>query len=88
MAAKFHHTRSSGLRAVVKAMSSETLFAIIAKRDLDCEQVDIVTAFLNSMLQELTYVEPPEGYREDGYVWLLKRALSGLNSPPTSVITP
>jgi hypothetical protein len=59
-------------------MSFKTLFAIIAKRDLDCEQVIIVTAFLNSILKKPTYVKPPEGYRDDGYVWLLKRALYGL----------
>jgi len=74
----FHETYA----AVVKAMSFKTLFAIIAKRDLDCEQVDIVTAFLNSLLQEPTYVEPPEGYREEEYVWLLKRALYGLKQSP------
>jgi len=30
----------------------KTLFAMITKRDLDCEHIAIVTAFLNSRLHE------------------------------------
>jgi hypothetical protein len=63
-------------------MSFKTLFATIVKRDLDYERVDIVTAFLNSLLREDVYVEAPEAYREEGYVWFLKRAIYGLKQSP------
>jgi hypothetical protein len=63
-------------------MSFKTLFATIAKRDLDYERVDIVTAFLNSLLREDVYVEAPEAYREEGYVWFLKPAIYGLKQSP------
>lgn len=61
--------------AVVKAMSFKALFALTAYLDQECEQVDIITAFLNSPLKELGYADPPEGYRIEICVWLLKRAL-------------
>ena len=41
--------------------------------------LDIKTAFLKSKLQEEIYMEPTEGYKNDkGYVWLMLRALYGL----------
>lgn len=41
--------------------------------------MDVVTAFLNSELEERVYLEPPEGFPEDNdEVWLLKKALYGL----------
>ena len=67
--------------AVVKAMSFKTLFAIVAHKDYDCEQADIPTAFLNSFLGQTVYCWPPEGY-DEGYIWLLKRALYGLKQSP------
>ena len=63
---------SDTFAAVVKAMSFKTLFATVARKDHDCEQCNIITAFLNSLLKEEVCVKPPEGYREEGYVWLLK----------------
>ena len=69
--------------SVVKAQSFKTLFAIVVKFDLDCEQIDVITAFLNSVLKEVIYVEQPKGY-EIGYnlVYLLLRALYSLKQAP------
>ena len=63
---------------VVKIMSFKTLFAIVVKKNYDCEQVNITTAFLNASLNEEIYVMSSKNYREEEYVWLLKRALYDL----------
>ncbi|GJP38997.1 hypothetical protein CLOM_g23395 [Closterium sp. NIES-68] len=45
--------------------------------------MDIVTAFLNGVLEEETYMEQPEGYNDgSGRVWKLKKALYGLKQAP------
>jgi len=49
-------------------MSFKTLFVIIVKQDLNCEQVNIVIVFLNSTLQESIYVKSSKSYRENEYV--------------------
>ncbi len=38
-------------------MSFKTLFTIMAHFDLESEQMDVVIAFLNSIIDELIYVE-------------------------------
>ncbi len=38
-------------------MSFKTLFTMIAHFNLESEQIDVVTAFLNSIIDELIYVE-------------------------------
>ena len=63
---------------VVKIMSFKTLFAIVVKKDYDCEQMNITIAFLNASLNEKIYIMPSKDYREKEYVWLLKRALYDL----------
>ena len=45
--------------------------------------MDVVTAFLNGDLEEEIYVEPPEGFAEQGdYVWRLRKTLYGLKQSP------
>ena len=47
--------------------------------------MDVNTAFLNSDLDEVVYVEQPEGYEVPGkedYVCLLRKALYGLKQSP------
>ena len=70
--------------SVVKSMSFKVLFAIMAYYDLDCEQMDVITAFLNALLREIIYVEQPKGYvkGEGNLVCLLLRALHGLKQSP------
>lgn len=69
--------------SVVKSMSFKALFAIMAHYDLDCEQMDVITAFLNAPLKETIYVEQSKGYEQGGnMVCLLQRALYGLKQSP------
>ncbi len=42
---------------VVKLISFKTLFTIMAYFNLESEQMDVVTAFLNSIIDKLIYVE-------------------------------
>jgi len=53
---------------VVKIMLFKILFVIIAKRNFDCEQVNIVIVFLNLILQEFIYVKSLKSYRENKYI--------------------
>lgn len=47
---------------VVKPMTYKILFSIAASLDLDIEQMDVKTAFLNSPISEDVYVEQPHGF--------------------------
>lgn len=47
---------------VVKPMSYKILFSIAASHDLDIDQMDVKTAFLNSPIHEEVYVEQPHGF--------------------------
>jgi len=38
------------------------LLALVAADDLECDSIDITTAFLNGDLEEEIYMKPPEGY--------------------------
>jgi len=40
------------------------LFALVAADDLECDSIDITTAFLNGDLEEEIYMKPPEGYEQ------------------------
>lgn len=42
--------------------------------------MDGITAFLDSLLHQVMYIDPPEGYEDPEYVWLLRRALYGLKT--------
>jgi hypothetical protein len=57
------------------------LLAIAAVFDLEVEQMDAVTAFLNGITKDTIYVELPDGYKDGDLVCLLLRALYGLNLP-------
>lgn len=47
---------------VVKPMSYKILFSLAASLDLEIEQMDVKTAFLNSPIDEDVYVEQPHGF--------------------------
>lgn len=53
---------------VVKAASYRILFALLAKYEWHCHQMDVVTAFLNVDLEEEVYLLPPDGFPEPGKV--------------------
>ena len=68
---------------VVKSPSYRTLFAIAAERRLHAEQMDIVTAFLYGLVDELIYVTQPEGFIKDpDLVCQLIKALYDLKQAP------
>ncbi len=51
----------------------------MALLDLELEQIDTITAFLNGIMSgDYIYIELPDGYGMDGMVGLLKRGLYGL----------
>lgn len=47
--------------AVIKPMAFRVLFAIAAFYDLDIDQMDVKTAFLYGLIDQLIYVEIPKG---------------------------
>ena len=47
--------------AVVKPMAFRILFAIATFLDLDIDQMDVKTAFLYGLIDQLMYVEIPKG---------------------------
>ena len=51
--------------SVVKPMSYKILFNIAASLNLDIQQMDVKTAFLNSPINEEVYVEQPHGFEVD-----------------------
>jgi hypothetical protein len=71
---------------VAKYTSIRTLIAILAgRRNVKIHQMDVNTAFLYSDLDEVVYVEQPEGFAVPGkedWVLLLNKALYGLKQSP------
>ena len=68
---------------VVKHCSIRILLAIVNQFDLELEQIDVKTAFLHGDLEEIIYMQQPEGFsEEEGKVCLLKKSLYGLKQSP------
>lgn len=70
---------------VVKFSTVRSLLAIVAAEDYECEQMDVVTAFLNGDLDEDIYMKIPEGLKDEaneGKVCKLNKALYGLKQAP------
>jgi len=77
----YYHT----FAPVVKFTTIRTLFALIASEDWECEQMDVVTAFLNGDLDEDIYMHIPEGLKtaeNEDRVCKLNKALYGLKQAP------
>ena len=81
---------------VAKFMTFRILLALAAKYNWEVEQMDVVTAFLNPLLQEEVYMELPEGYaltkdcpRTSGgrIVCRLRKCLYGLKQAPRAWYT-
>jgi hypothetical protein len=57
--------------------------ALVNYYNLECDQVDIVSAFLNGDLEETNYMDPPEGSNiPQGHVIHLLKSLYGLKQSP------
>lgn len=68
--------------ATLAAKTGRLIFALVAGFDLESRQLDAINAFLNSELTEIVYTQLPDGFRQKGQVWKLKRALYGLRTSP------
>ena len=68
--------------ATLAARSFRLLIAIIAYFDLDTTQLDAVTAFLNSRLEDQVYARLPPGQRRKGMCLKIMKALYGLPQSP------
>ena len=75
-------THQDTYAATLAYRTFRALMALAAAFDLEIAQLDAVNAFLNSPINEETYVEYPEGFREPGKVLQLKKALYGLRQSP------
>src|SRR5579859_1164046 len=66
------------LLPVAKLVSIRVLFAIAASLDLEIHQMDVVSAFLASKLDEKIYMEFPDGFKNSDKVGLLGKSIYGL----------
>ena len=60
---------------VVKSMSYKVLFVIVAKKNLNAKQMNIIIVFLNFMLKKRIYIWSFENYEKTNWIWLLRRVL-------------
>jgi len=70
---------------VVKFNTFRTLLAFAIQNDLLLHQMDVVTAFLNGIIDQETYMEQPDGYAvrgQESKVYKLKRSLHGQKQSP------
>ncbi|CAI5478185.1 unnamed protein product [Closterium sp. Yama58-4] len=68
---------------MVKPTTLRTLLTGAAIKGWVVKQLDIVTAFLNGILEEEIFMAQPEGFDDgSGRVWKLKKALYGLKQAP------
>src|SRR5579859_3563479 len=63
---------------VAKLVSIRVLFAIVASLDLEIHQMDVVSAFLASKVEEKIYREFPDGFKNGDKVGLLGKSIYGL----------
>jgi len=70
---------------VVKHISIRILMSIVVADDMELEQMDVKTALLHGELDQVLYMEQPEGFEADpnkDQVCLLKKSLYGLKQAP------
>ena len=70
---------------VVSLAAVRCFLALVAHFDLECDQMDVVTAFLNGELDEDIYMEVPAGFKDPNrphLVCKLQKALYGLKQAP------
>ena len=68
--------------ATLASKSLCILLALIARWDLESRQLDAVNAFPNAKLDEVVYIELPDGFKIQGKIALLLQALYGLRRSP------
>jgi len=75
-------THQDTYAATLAAWIFRSLMAVTAAFDLEAYQLDAISAFTNSDLDEVVHCKYPEGFERDGYCLLLLRALYGLRRSP------
>jgi hypothetical protein len=69
--------------SVVHKDSMRVFLSIVNHLDLECDQVDIIGAFLNGEIDRELYVDPPQGSEiPAGHVLKLRKSLYGLKQSP------
>ena len=63
---------------VVKSCTTQVLNALAAHYGWNIEQMDAVTAYLNSDIDVILYIETPTGYKIVGKICLLRKTIYGL----------
>lgn len=79
----YHETFSP----VVRYSTIRMLLAIAAEFNMDIDQMDVTTAFLNGDLQENVFMEQPEGFEikgKENMVYKLNKAIYGLKQAAKS----
>ena len=69
---------SNTYTVTLASKSFRVLLAIIAYFNLEVDQLDVVSAFLNSSMDEKVYIRHPAGFFKYGWCLLLLCALYGL----------
>lgn len=72
---------------VVRYSTIRILLALAAQNDLEMEHLDVKTAFLNGDLEEIVFMEQPEGFikeRSENKVYRLNKAIYGLKQAAKS----
>ena len=72
---------------VARYTSIKTTMALASMMKWDLCQMDVNTSFLNGVIEEEVYIEPPQGFEVEDKVpniCKLKKALYGLNQYPRS----
>lgn len=65
-----------------KYKSLRVMLSIAARRDMELRQLDVPQAFTQAALDEVVYMEMPEGFEVPGMVCRLKKSLYGLKQAP------
>ena len=69
---------------MVRFCSVRTLLAIAAAEDLDLDQMDVKTAFLDGKLEDEVYRSQPDGIKggRSGQILRLNKSIFGLRQSP------
>ncbi len=65
-----------------KYKSLRAMLSLAARRDMELRQLDVPQAFTQAELNEIVYMEMPEGFAQLGMVCRLKKSLYGLKQSP------
>jgi hypothetical protein len=68
--------------ATLAARSFRVFMALAARFDLELTQYDAVNAFVHAKLDETVFMQMPDGYRKNGHILKLNKALYGLRRSP------